>query len=232
MKRTAVVTGASKGIGYETALALAEEHDYAVVAISRSLAGLEQLSAAHKNIAPFSFDLLARPLTPLIDFLAEMGFEKLDILVNNAGLLIKKPLMQLDDDDVHRTFDVNFFAPFRLIRTLMPLMSRSTAAHIVNISSMGGFQGSKKFPGLAAYSSSKGALAVFTECLAEELKDTGISSNCLCLGAVATEMLSEAFPGYQAPVSAAEMGAFVARFAHENHHFMNGRILPVAVSTP
>ena len=105
-------------------------------------------------------------------------------------------------------------------------------AHIVNIGSMGGFQGSAKFKGLSLYSSSKGALAILSECLAEELKERKIFVNCLALGSAQTEMLSEAFPGYHAPLTAREMAGFVVDFATRGHRWFNGKVLPVAVSTP
>jgi 3-oxoacyl-[acyl-carrier protein] reductase len=97
---------------------------------------------------------------------------------------------------------------------------------------MGGIQGSSKFPGLAAYSSSKGALITLTEMLAEEYKESNISFNALALGAVQTEMLAEAFPGYQASTTAREMARFIADFALNGHQFFNGKVLPVAHSTP
>jgi len=89
-----------------------------------------------------------------------------------------------------------------------------------------------KFPGLAAYSSSKGALLTLTEMLAEEYKEQGISFNALALGAVQTEMLEEAFPGYKAPVSAVEMANYIYNFALTGNKFYNGKILQVSSSTP
>jgi NAD(P)-dependent dehydrogenase (short-subunit alcohol dehydrogenase family) len=97
---------------------------------------------------------------------------------------------------------------------------------------MGGFQGSAKFKGLSAYSSSKSALAGLTECLAEELKEKNIAVNCLAIGAVQTEMLNKAFPGYQAPLKANEMAAFISEFAVNGHKYFNGKIIPVSSSTP
>ena len=70
----------------------------------------------------------------------------------------------------------------------------------MHISSMGGVQGSSKFPGLSLYSAAKGAVCVFTESLSTEWVQRGIAVNALALGAVQTEMLDEAFPGFQAPV--------------------------------
>src|SRR5665647_2552069 len=91
--------------------------------------------------------------------------------------------------------ETNFFGPGSLIRIVKPLMP--SGSHIVNISSMGGYQGSSKYRGLSYYSASKAALACLTECLALEFNRFRISVNCLALGSVQTEMLDEAFPGYK-----------------------------------
>ena len=133
---------------------------------------------------------------------------------------------------MQKVYEVNVFAPAMLIKVLLPLIEKSTEAHIVNISSMGGVQGSSKFIGLSAYSSSKGALITLTECLATELAHKNIKVNCLALGSVNTEMLATAFPGYEAPVSANKMAEWVSWFALNGHHFFNGKIIPVALSNP
>ena len=117
------------------------------------------------------------------------------------------------------------------VQAAIPKMNPN-GSHIVNISSMGGFQGSVKFPGLSAYSTSKAALCSFTELFAEEYKDSGIKMICLCLGAVQTEMLEEAFPGFKAPHSPEEMASFIYTFATTQGDFMNGKIIPVSQSTP
>lgn len=97
---------------------------------------------------------------------------------------------------------------------------------------MGGIQGSMKFAGLAAYSSSKGALITLTELLAEEYKENGPAFNVLALGAVQTEMLEEAFPGYRAPLSAIEMAEYIRNFSLTGSKYYNGKILQVSNSTP
>jgi len=117
-----------------------------------------------------------------------------------------------------------------MIQHIVPFMHEGS--HIVNISSMGGFQGSMKFPGLSAYSTSKGALAILTECLAEEFKERGIKVNCLALGSSQTEMFEAAFPGMEAGTLAFEMGRYIAEFAQNGHKYFNGKILPVANTTP
>ena len=97
---------------------------------------------------------------------------------------------------------------------------------------MGGFQGSLKFAGLTAYSTAKAALCAFTEMFAEEYKATNIHMNCLCLGAVQTEMLAQAFPGYEAPTSPEQMANFIANFAEHSGQLLNGKIIPVSASNP
>ena len=229
-----LITGAGKGIGYETAKNLSKRQGMRILAISRNVEKLHEL--ARKNnplvseIIPLSFDVVNSSIqNHLIPLLKELNF-KIDGLLNNAGTLLNKPLEQCTDGDFDAVFKTNVEAPFRLIRDLLPFMNEGS--HIVNAGSMGGFQGSAKFPGLALYSASKGALAIFSECLAEELKDRKISVNCLAFGAVQTEMLAAAFPGYQAPLSVSAMAEFVTDFIVKGHIFFNGKVLPVSVSTP
>ena len=105
-------------------------------------------------------------------------------------------------------------------------------SHVVTVSSMGGIQGSMKFPGLSAYSSSKGAVITLTELLAEEYKTTGPQFNVLALGAVQTEMLKEAFPDYEAPTTALEMANYIFDFALTGNKYYNGKVLQVSNSTP
>ncbi|MDZ4680541.1 MAG: SDR family oxidoreductase, partial [Saprospiraceae bacterium] len=228
-----LITGASKGIGFETALALCRQ-EYNVLALSRDEEGLSQLQTAAEgasgSLDTLRYDLMQPDTASLLEWINRQG--GLDVLINNAGLLLNKPFAELTMADWQESFSVNLFGAVSLIQTVMPFLQVSATAHIVNIGSMGGFQGSSKFPGLSAYSASKAALANLTECLAEELKDSGISVNCLALGAVQTEMLAMAFPGYQAPVNKEDMGSFVAWFATQGGRFFNGKILPVSVSTP
>ena len=226
-----VITGASRGIGFETALYLSNQEGCKLLALARSGGKLLQLEArAGDNLKVLSFDLEKDNPRQLDDLMAWLG--TVDVLVNNAGWLVNKDFDQLSDSDWRKSFEINVLAPVKMIRYLLPLLTKSAKAHVVNISSMGGFQGSGKFPGLAAYSSSKAALANLTEVLAEEFKDNNIAVNCLALGAVQTEMLDEAFPGFKAPLQPVEMAEFVAWFALNGQRFFNGKILPVAITTP
>lgn len=228
-----VITGASRGIGKETTLALSRNRDNHILAISRTESLLQELSeeSEFKNISYLAADLnesLKRPE----NFLKQVDrhFGHIDILINNAGILISKPITELSDREIRKMTDTHFTGPLILIRELMNKFRRGS--HIINISSMGGFQGSSRYPGMAVYNASKAALANLTESLASEYAKEGIFFNCLALGAVQTEMLDEAFPGYNAPVSAGEMGEFIKWFAIEGKRFFNGKILPVSVSNP
>lgn len=229
-----VITGASRGIGYETAKILSKNHR--VLAISRNITALKKLKkekkTAHSGIEIMEFDITRDKDLHTLSTVTKQYFQSVDVLVNNAGLLIKKPFEKISDKDIRDIFETNFFGAIKLIRVMLPFLKRSQVPHIVNIGSMGGFQGSAKFPGLSIYSSSKAALACLSECLAEELKEDKITVNCLALGSAQTEMLSQAFPGYKAPLTAKQMAGFIAEFSVTGQRYFNGKILPVSVATP
>lgn len=226
-----LITGASKGIGYEVCSNLLEDSSNKVIAISRSSENLKNKEIFRNGrFTHLSLDLGVTGFTAKVIPAIGGFFPKIDIIINNAGLLINKPIADLSDKDFDNMFNVNVKSVFSLVRDMLPHLN--PGAHIVNITSMGGFQGSSKFLGLSLYSSSKGALSILTEAMAEELKDKQISVNALALGAVQTEMLSNAFPGYKAPVTASEMAGFISNFALTGHKYFNGKILPVSLSTP
>lgn len=231
-----IISGASGGIGYETALALSANPDHHVVALARSEKGLLRLHETAKqvhssaNIHTIPFDIVNGDYESVIQPFIEERLGHVDILINNAGALINKPFQDTKVDDFVSLMHSNFFAHVRMIQHVLPKLS--TGGHIVNIGSMGAFQGSVKFPGLAAYSASKSALHTLTECLAMEFAGQGIKINCLALGSAQTEMLKKAFPQYESPVAASDMGKYIADFALTGHRFFNGKVLPVAVTTP
>lgn len=231
-----IIAGASRGIGLEMVKRFVLSADHKVVAISRNTEPLENLRDAciklnpASVLFPMSFDLEKDDYDHEFISTIKNNLGTVDILIYNAGLLINKPFAELTDHDFQRQFNVNVKGAFQIVQSLLGLFS--TQSHILNISSMGGFQGSAKFPGLSLYSASKGALAVLTECLAEEFKNLQIKCNCLALGAVQTEMLAEAFPGYEAPLSPQKMSEFIVNFAVQGHNYFNGKILPVSLSTP
>ena len=224
-----VITGASKGIGYEAALLFAQDKTNKIITISRS--GFNS-SESFPNITSINFDLRSDKFESELLPLILKQFNSVDILINNAGTLINKPFENLSTEDWNAIFQTNLFGALKLIRLLLPYMGKKNRSHMVNIASMGGFQGSVKFTGLSAYSSSKAALANLTECLAEEFREKNIAVNCLALGAVETEMFTKAFPGHKALVDAASMAKFLAEFSKTGHQYFNGKIIPVSSSTP
>ncbi len=221
-----IITGTSRGIGYELALQLAHAGHH-VIALSRKI---PQGLLGNANITCLSVDLSkADDYLEIEKVLNALG-TKIDVLIHNAGSLVTKPFAQLTPTDFEKVYQVNVFAVARLTQTVLPFLSQGS--HVVTISSMGGIQGSMKFAGLAAYSSSKGAVITLSELLAEEYKEQGIAFNVLALGAVNTEMLQEAFPGYNAPTSPAEMAEYIAHFALTGNKYHNGKVIQVSSSTP
>ncbi|RVU00196.1 SDR family oxidoreductase [Mucilaginibacter limnophilus] len=231
-----IITGASSGVGFEAVIDLCVSGKHKVIALARSQDKLERLLQISKDLNPdctvyaLAFDLVYDDHNALREFIASHFDNRVDVLINNAGVLINKPFLQLGEADFVEMLQSNYLAHVRMIKTVVDIMP--AGAHILNIGSMGGFQGSVKFPGLVAYSASKAALHTLTECLALELVEQQIKVNCLALGSAQTEMLEKAFPGYESPVMAFEMGKYIADFALTGHKFFNGKVLPVAVTTP
>ena len=225
MKKTIVVTGASKGIGFEIVSFLVDQ-GHIVYALSRDIKAL----VASEKLHPISIDLTDEE--SIIKFAEQLNSNQIsiDALINNAGSLINQSFSTTTKNDFEAIYRVNVFGLASITRLLLPLIS--SKGHVVNISSMGGIGGSSKFSGLSAYSSSKGAVNILTELLAEEYKETGPFFNGLALGAVQTEMLAKAFPGFRAPLSAGEIAPYIAQFALTGHQFYNGKILHVSSSTP
>ncbi len=222
-----IITGTSSGIGFEMAQQFAQT-GHKVLAVSRNIEPLVNLN--HKNITALSVDITEEIQLKKIKNYLKQHWVKVDILINNAGHLINKPFFKLTKTDFIDTYNVNVFAVAQVIKLTLPFFVKGS--HVVNISSMGGLRGSLKFSGLAAYSSSKGALITLTEVLAEEYKDTDISFNTLALGAVQTEMLKKAFPDYKASITAKEMAVYIVNFALTGQKYFNGKAIEVSSSTP
>lgn len=225
MTKTICITGASRGIGFEVAKQAAALN-HKVIALSRNINPLKEL----EGVDSFPIDITdEKALSEYTSTWTSQGIH-IDALINNAGALRNLPFDQTTQADFEAVYKVNVFGLATVTRQLIPLLHADS--HVLNISSMGGMERTSKFPGLAAYSSSKAAVNILTELLAEEYKNTGPSFNALALGAVQTEMLQAAFPGFDAPLSAERMGSYVLRFALEGQQFFNGKIIPVASTTP
>ena len=223
--KNVIITGTSSGIGLELVKIFSKE-DFKVISLSRSDLSIKPLN----GVRHINFDITdEKSVDNLIDII-QNEYKNIDILINNAGKLINKPFKNISRDDLYSVFDVNVFGVFNLIQKLLPFFKKNS--HVVNISSVGGLVGSSKFPGLTAYSSSKGALNILTEVLAEEYAESGPKFNSLSLGSVNTPMLKEAFPGYSAKVNPDEMASFIFNFANTASSIFNGKVIPVSSTNP
>ena len=227
MSKNIIITGTSRGIGFELVHLFASQ-GHNVLALSRNAQPVSNLH--FDNISSFAFDLCNSEDYKKVTEFVESNWSHVDILINNAGMLLNKPFAESTFDDFSKVYQTNVFGVSELTRVVLPFMKNN--GHVITISSMGGIQGSVKFPGLSAYSSSKGAVITLTELLAEEYKEAGPQFNVLALGAVQTEMLKEAFPDFDAPTSAKEMAEYIQHFALTGNAYYNGKVLQVSNSTP
>jgi NAD(P)-dependent dehydrogenase (short-subunit alcohol dehydrogenase family) len=191
--RLALVTGANRGIGLETARRLAE-HGFSVLAGSRDA---ERGQAAVEPLRENGLDVVARQLDVTapedVEGLAvelEAGPGRLEILVNNAGIAsggYGESVLDADPDDMRRAFEVNTLGPWRCCRAFVPLLRRGEHPRIVNVSSGAG-QLSDMGTGILGYRLSKVALNALTRVLANDLRGDGVLVNSVCPGWVATDM--------------------------------------------
>jgi short-subunit dehydrogenase len=225
-----LITGAGKGIGFETTKKLVQLN-MNVIAVSRNVEQLQALANTYPTLTIVQADICEKNDRDKILQVCQK-YNCLDVLINNAGYLLNKKIEDYSEQDIIHIYNVNFFSSVFLLQSLLPILKKSTQAHVVSIGSMGGVQSSLKFPGLSIYSSAKAALSVFSECMAEECKEKNIRFNVLALGAVNTEMLKQAFPDYKASVNPQEMGVFIADFVTKDSKLFNGKIISVSNSTP
>lgn len=224
-----IITGCSKGIGLELVKLLAVNHK--VYAISRDVSLLNEMKQQNQyaeNLFPISADITQIKQQFFDSLIDSLG---IDVLINNAGFLANKPFIELSKEDYREMMDVNFYGVINMIQLSIAKLSNAKG-QIVNIGSIGGVQGSSKFPGLSIYSSSKGAISILTECLAVELDQYDIKINCLALGAVQTDMLNKAFPGFKAEITALEMASYIVNFINSSSKLSNGLIIPVKKTNP
>lgn len=230
--RHIVVTGVSQGIGLELVRKYLSIDDSKVIALGRNpeLVVSRTSNLDQNRLTALYLDLNAPDFQELISTIKNFLDERVDVLVNNAGYLINKAFSQIDDHDLDLSININFKGPFKLIQGLLPYLKGGS--HVVNITSMGAITGTSKYPGLAAYSSTKGSLSILTELLAAEFETQNIAVNGLALGAVNTEMLQTAFPNYQSPTNPQEIVEFISHFTLNGSKFFNGKILQVSISNP
>jgi len=196
-----VVTGAGSGMGQELTVALLER-GARVAAVDLRPAGLDETRAKVGANADFlsthTADISDRRAIDALraEVLARHGH--VDGLINNAGIIQPfKKLMQLDDDVIERVMNVNFYGTVFMTRAFLPHLLDRPEAHVVNISSMGGFL---PVPGQALYCASKAAVKLFTEALYAELLETNVRVTTVFPGAIATHITENS--GVEAPKSA------------------------------
>jgi short-subunit dehydrogenase len=225
--KNVIITGTSRGIGFELAQIFAN-NNYNVLALSRNDRTLKKIN--HTNITTLAIDITKEDELKEVDNYIKQNWKQVDILINNAGTLLNKEFSETSTNDFLHVYKVNVFAVAAVTQIALPYFVKNS--HVITISSMGGIQGSMKFAGLAAYSSSKGAVITLSELLAEEYREKGVAFNVLAIGAVQTEMLAEAFPDYQAPLKPSEMANYIFDFATTGNKFYNGKVLQVSSTTP
>ena len=220
-----IITGTSSGIGLEL-VKIYSKNGFKVISLSRSDLPAKGLD----GVEHMNFDISKKKSLVKLINLVKNKYKRIDVLINNAGKLINKSFKDLSKDDLYDIYDVNVFGVISIIQSLLPFFKKDS--HVVNISSIGGISGSSKFAGLTAYSSSKGALNILTEVLAEEFRESGPKFNSLSLGSVNTPMLNKAFPGYKAQVNPNEIASFIFDFANNSSKVFNGKVIPVSSSNP
>jgi short-subunit dehydrogenase len=224
-----VIVGASRGIGKALVENFAKREEFEVFALSRNLGKMHKDFGVLSSVKCFEFDLEKDVRVQAEKLFSSIG--KIDYLINNAGFLVNKPFEEITSQELQKSYQINLFGVFETVQSIIPFLNPENS-HIVNISSMGGFQGSMKFAGLSVYSTSKAALCSFTELFSEEYKASTIAMNCLCLGSVQTEMLEEAFPGYKAPLNPKQVSEYISDFTINAHKFMRGKIIPLSLTNP
>ena len=217
--RTALITGASRGIGKAIALAFAAE-GADVVATARTTNAVDsvigQCRKMGRNGLAVTADLSVEKDIQRVADEALRKFGRLDIVVNNAAII--HPYTNLVDfaaDLWRQVIEVNLIAPALLTKAVLPEMIKNKSGKIINISSIGGRKGGK---GRSAYRATKAGLISLTESVAAEVKQYGIDVNCICPGGVDTEGMREAFgtrgreenPNLMRPEEIAALAVFLA----------------------
>ncbi len=192
--RVAVITGASKGLGEAMALALAEAGANVVV-VSRNLEESEKVandivSKTSRRALALRGDVTVKADVERIAAESLSSFGRIDILVNNAGINIRKPLLELEDEEWEKVLNTNLTGPMLCSRILGKSMAERRSGSIINLSSILGYVG---IPSRTAYSASKAGLIGFTRTAALELAPYNVRVNALCPGPFETPMNKQLF---------------------------------------
>lgn len=236
-KKIAIVTGGASGIGLATAKTLAGRNIYTII-IGRDKLKLEDaVKAIGENCEGIAFDLNQTAKIPELVQSILNHHHKIDILVNNAGINLKKPALEVSDEEFQRILQTNLISVFALTREVARIMVKNKSGSIINISSMAAQYG---LPGVVAYTASKTAIEGITRALATELSPSGVRVNCIAPGFILTSMSAAAFNGdperKQKVLARTPMGKLgdpqdvanaVYFLASDEASFITGTVIPV-----
>ena len=236
-EKVAIVTGGSRGIGFETARVLAE-NGAKVVITSKDETKLRESESKIKNCIAIPGDIRDESQVKGVVEKTIEEFGRIDILVNNAGIFpyIKK-LHEISEEDWNQVLDVNLTGSFRFTKAVIPFLQKNGGS-IINVSSDAGLKAYQGF-NVDAYSASKGALVLLTKCWALEYAKDKIRVNCVCPGVVDTDMTKpflktssdREFINKEHPIGRMGMPVDVAKailyFASDDSSWTTGAILAV-----
>lgn len=232
MKKTAIITGAGRGIGAATAILLAEQ-GFQTVLVSRTRSELEQVASAILKLGRKACiviaDLSDESQIDRIFDAAVNEFGSVDVLINNAAKVEVAEITDQSTLGFDQIMALNVRAPYLCSRkAFLQMKKQGTGGSIVNVSSLGGVQSTEKFKGLSAYTTSKSALIGMTEALAVEGRPYGIRVNAVAPGAVDTKMLQEAAPFLKTETKPEDIAKVIAMLCNdEQSSVLNGSVIEI-----
>ena len=192
MKKTVIITGASKGIGAAIAILFARKDYNVVIGYNDSFQTAKLLSSSllsqGYSVMPFKVNVCNKLETDLLVKETVYKFGSVDVLINNAGVAFNGLITDTEEFDSDRIFDINLIGVYNCCKSITPIMVNQKSGKIINISSMWGQVGASCE---VAYSAAKAGVIGLTKALAKEVGPSNIQVNCIAPGIVMTDMISE-----------------------------------------